>query len=473
MRTIGPEDFALHPRLAADTLPVGDLPLCRVLLMGDARFPWLILVPRRPGLREFGDLPAEERAALMEEICTASRALQDETGAEKMNVGALGNAVAQLHIHVVARSSGDAAWPGPVWGSGAAEPYRSGLDEALADRLAAAFGFRRGGPAGRTPETAAFARSRMTPSDFAKSAATLGFAHNALDRLANRRDDDAFQAETAASPAARTVAVIGDTVAVKRDAAGAMDLWFGFDAAAEIGPLGQRVFLGLDARGPAYAVQVEAEGEDPLAGRDGLAAFNLRQVAADGSVAATDLGALAEGKSMLSWHATHRFCGRCGSETASSPSGWKRLCPACGAHHFPRTDPVVIMLAVDGDRCLLGRQPRFPAGMYSCLAGFLEPGETIEDAVRREIGEEAGIACGAVSYLGCQPWPFPSSLMIGCVAEAASTEIAIDREELEDARWFSRDEVRAMLDGRHPDGLTCPMPMAIAHHIVLAWVGEG
>ena len=311
----------------------------------------------------------------------------------------------------------------------------------------------------------------MTPSDFAKSSATLGFAHNALDRLANRRDDDAFQAELAGSPEARTLVVIGESVVVRRGEEGAAGLWFDFDAAAEIGRAEQRVFLGVDARGPAFAVQVAAEGEDPLAGRDGFALFNLRQVAAEGSVAAPDLGALAEGKSMLSWHAAHRFCGRCGAETASTASGWKRVCPACGAQHFPRTDPVVIMLAVDGDRCLLGRQPRFPAGMYSCLAGFLEPGETIEDAVRREIGEEAGIACGAVTYLGCQPWPFPSSLMIGCLVEAASTEIAIDREELEDARWFTRDEVRAMLEARHPDGLTCPMPMAIAHHIVLAWAG--
>ena len=310
----------------------------------------------------------------------------------------------------------------------------------------------------------------MTPSDFAKSSATLGFAHNGLDRLANRRDDAAFQAEVAASAAARTLVVVGEAAVTRRGPDGASELWFGFDEAASLGRSGQRVFLGADARGPAFAVAVEAE--DPLAGREDLSLSNLRQVAADGSVAAADLGALAEGKSMLSWHAAHRFCGRCGVGTASSASGWRRECPGCGAHHFPRTDPVVIMLAVDGDRCLLGRQPRFPAGMYSCLAGFLEPGETIEDAVRREIGEEAGIACGAVTYLGCQPWPFPSSLMIGCLVEATTAEITTDQDELEDARWFARDEVRAMLDGRHPEGLTCPMPMAIAHHIVLAWAGE-
>ena len=135
-------DFALHPRLAADTLPVGDLPLCRVLLMHDARFPWLILVPRRPDLREITDLPAEERALLMEEIAAASRALQAETGADKLNVGALGNVVAQLHIHVVARFAADAAWPGPVWGSGTATRYPAGAAEALAGRIAALLGFR-------------------------------------------------------------------------------------------------------------------------------------------------------------------------------------------------------------------------------------------------------------------------------------------------------------------------------------------
>ncbi|RYB01855.1 NAD(+) diphosphatase [Lichenibacterium ramalinae] len=312
----------------------------------------------------------------------------------------------------------------------------------------------------------------MTPADFAKSSASLGFAHNALDRLANRRDDEDFQRDAATAPGARTLAVLGESVAVKRGAGSALDLWFGFGEAEALGRTGQRVFLGTDARGPAFAVQVESETEAPLAAQDGLELLNLRQVAAEGGVAPDDVGALAEGKSLLSWHASHRFCGRCGTATESSTSGWKRICLQCGLHHFPRTDPVVIMLAVDGERCLLGRQPRFPAGMYSCLAGFLEPGETIEEAVRREIGEEAGIRCGAVTYLGCQPWPFPSSLMIGCVVEAASTEITIDRDELEDARWFTRDAVRAMLDGRHPEGLTCPMPMAIAHHIVLAWAGD-
>ena len=182
------------------------------------------------------------------------------------------------------------------------------------------------------------------------------------------------------------------------------------------------------------------------------------------------VGILGQAKAVLHWHNTHRFCGRCGAKTAPVNAGWRRDCGTCSAQHFPRTDPVVIMLVVDGERALLGRQPRFPQGMYSCLAGFLESGETLEAAVRREIFEEAGLQTGEVRYLTSQPWPFPASLMIGCIATATTTEITIDAQELEDARWFSRDECRALLAGTHEAGLTSPQPMAIAHHILKAWV---
>ena len=313
----------------------------------------------------------------------------------------------------------------------------------------------------------------MTPTAFARSSASLGFVHNKLDRQANRRDDEAYIATLAALPSARTLGVIGETVVLKRTAtAGARegrDPWFGLNEAGRLGRSRERAFLGEDTRGPVFATLIDTEAETLLADHAELAVANLRQVAVDGSVPADDLGPLAEGKALLFWHAHHRFCSNCSMPTVASAGGWRRECASCGTHHFPRTDPVVIMLAIDGERCLLGRQPRFPAGMYSCLAGFLEPGETIEAAVRREIAEEAGIATGVVTYLGSQPWPFPASLMIGCVVEAASTEITVDREELEDARWFTRDEVKAMLAGRHPEGITCPFPMAIAHHIVLAW----
>jgi NAD+ diphosphatase len=154
-------------------------------------------------------------------------------------------------------------------------------------------------------------------------------------------------------------------------------------------------------------------------------------------------------------------------------AGWKRECPNCKVEHFPRTDPVVIMLAIDGDKCLLGRAGRFATNMWSCLAGFVEPGESMEDAARRETLEEAGIVCGDVKYFRSQPWPFPMSLMIGCHARATSSNITVDREELEDARWFTRDETALMFVGQHPEGISIPPPIAIAHHIIRAWVEQG
>jgi NAD+ diphosphatase len=181
---------------------------------------------------------------------------------------------------------------------------------------------------------------------------------------------------------------------------------------------------------------------------------------------------LGTAKALMHWHARRTFCSNCSARLVVTAGGWRRECPNCKMHHFPRTDPVVIMLAIDGDACLLGRQPRFPKGMYSALAGFLEPGETIEQAVRREIHEEAGVACGAVRYFASQPWPFPSSIMIGCFAKADGRALAVDKVELEDARWFSRHETRALLEKRHPDGLLAPIPMAIAHHLLKWWAFE-
>ena len=153
--------------------------------------------------------------------------------------------------------------------------------------------------------------------------------------------------------------------------------------------------------------------------------------------------------------------------------GWKRECGSCKAEHFPRTDPVVIMFVSLGDKALLGRQKQFMPGMYSCLAGFVEAAETIEDAVRREIFEESGIRCTDVSYYMTQPWPYPSSLMIGCAARALNEDIVVDRTELEDARWFDRAEVALMHRREHPDGLFAAHPFAIAHHLIGRWVHGG
>ena len=165
----------------------------------------------------------------------------------------------------------------------------------------------------------------------------------------------------------------------------------------------------------------------------------------------------------------HRFCANCGARTVVAHAGFRRDCPACETQHFPRTDPVVIMLVTRGTSACSAGRPGFRPRTYSCLAGFLEPGETVEDAVRRETFEEAGIRVGAVRYLASQPWPFPSSLMIGCEGEAESDEIVIDKTELEDVRWFSRDDVRQMLDGTHAE-FAAPSPIAIAHHLLREWM---
>jgi NAD+ diphosphatase len=215
---------------------------------------------------------------------------------------------------------------------------------------------------------------------------------------------------------------------------------------------------------------IDPEAADPLRSRSDLLVTDLRSLATGALVAPEHLPPLAEAKSLLGWHRRHRFCSNCGAPTRLVQAGWRRDCAACGAEHFPRTDPVVIMLAIHDERCLLGRQSRFAKGMWSCLAGFVEPGETIEDAVRRETLEEAGIRCGRVAYFASQPWPFPMSLMIGCHAQALTTDLKVDRSELEDARWFAREEVAAMVLRKHPDGLTATHPFAIAHHIIRAWL---
>ena len=177
---------------------------------------------------------------------------------------------------------------------------------------------------------------------------------------------------------------------------------------------------------------------------------------------------IAVGRALHGWHAAHRFCANCGTPSVSELSGWQRKCPNCATQHFPRTDPVVIMAITRGDRLLLGRGTSWPERMYSLLAGFVEPGETIEAAVRRETFEESGIRVGAVGYVASQPWPFPMSLMFGCVGEALDDTITIDPAELADGRWVSRTEVNDILLGRHPD-IAAPRPGAIAGALIAAW----
>ena len=303
-----------------------------------------------------------------------------------------------------------------------------------------------------------------------KAPETLAFAHCTLDRAAHRREDAAFLEDAFNARSGRSYAVCGDHVVLRDERP--LDPLF---AAADLPEWGlrERVFLGLDGEAARFATLYDPAASEALAAIMGVALVPLRQAAIERLLSSEHLSALATGKALLHWHATHRFCAACGAPSNLVHGGWRRDCPACNAQHFPRTDPVVIMLAVDGDRCILGRQARFPPGNYSCLAGFCEPGETMEDAVRREILEESGIRTGRVRYLATQPWPFPASLMIGALAEATSETIVRDETELEDVRWFSRAEVVTMLRGEHPGGLRTPASFAIARHIIKAWAEGG
>ncbi len=299
----------------------------------------------------------------------------------------------------------------------------------------------------------------------------LGYAASSIERATERRADAAALAALENERHARAYLVAGEQVILKNTAAVA-DPLFTFPEARALGRATEIVFLGLCGSAPRFAIGFEPPVAETLKMRDEFVLTDLRSIAVGGLVEADHLAALAEGKALLNWHGRHRFCSTCGAATMVVEGGWRRDCPSCKAQHFPRTDPVVIMLAVEGERCVLGRSYRFQAGMWSCLAGFVEPGEAIEDGVRRETREEAGIICGRVRYFASQPWPFPTSLMIGCHAEALSHDIVVDRSELDDARWFEREEVASMLLRCHPDGLTTPPSMAIAYHIIRAWVEE-
>jgi NAD+ diphosphatase len=300
----------------------------------------------------------------------------------------------------------------------------------------------------------------------------LGYIASALDRAAAFRTDDAALAKFSAHERAGVYVIGGELVVLKNSGEQCNPLFSAAEARA-LGAAPMNIFLGLLHDAPRFGISLDPQAVEPLKARDDLKVTDLRTIAVQGLVDARHLPPLAEAKAMLSWHARHRFCPNCGAPTNVVQAGWRRDCPSCGAEHFPRTDPVVIMLAISGERCVLGRSRRFAPTMWSCLAGFAEPGESIEEAVRREVLEEAGIACGRVTYFASQPWPFPSSIMIGCHAQALSETLIIDREELEDARWFDRDELALMLKRQHPQGLTTPPPVAIAHHIIRRFVEDG
>jgi len=294
------------------------------------------------------------------------------------------------------------------------------------------------------------------------------FAGNPLDRVSERRRDSAWVGELLDDPAARLLP-LRDLRPLTR---GSDKIELDWQTVAPwrelIGGGATLIFLGLGDGCPHFAIDA---GAADIAGadREPIDARSLAPLLPSGEAAI-----LAEARSLIDWHARHRFCAQCGSPTRVESAGWVRRCPECKASHYPRSDPVTIMLAVRGDYGLLGRNRRRPGGRFSCLAGFMEPGETLEECVRREVHEESGIRVGRVKYLACQPWPFPSSLMMGFLCEAISEQITVDPEELAEARWFHRDEIRAMVARAasgpdDPTQLSLPGPVAIAHHICRRW----
>ena len=230
---------------------------------------------------------------------------------------------------------------------------------------------------------------------------------------------------------------------------------------------GISVFLGLDGTQPLFAVDVAGETEPSLEG----GAFSEMRTSAF-VLPARDTAIAGQAKALIDWHRRHGFCPNCGAPTDLCDGGYRRLCPDCAAEHFPRTDPVVIMLPVFEDVCLVGRNARFVGGLYSAFAGFVEPGEGMEDAVRRELREEAGLRVGAVTYHASQPWPFPSSLMLGCYAQALDHDFKIDGNEIADARWLTKDEVRKRLAKEIENEMTLPASIAIAHHLIKDWAKD-
>ncbi|HGG65933.1 MAG TPA: NAD(+) diphosphatase [Rhodobacteraceae bacterium] len=315
-----------------------------------------------------------------------------------------------------------------------------------------------------------------------RNSESVTFGGSGLDRAAELRGDDAKLVALWADKAARVLVLWRGKVLVDGAALVRLPVDHAVFADASAGWL----FLGMDQGAPVFARDIsgwEPEGLDQAemaqfidpsqqqhpALPAGQVFVELRSVMAQ--LSPRDAELIASAKSLFDWHRTHRFCSACGVESDMTMAGWQRDCPSCDRKHFPRTDPVVIMLITHGNSVLMGRSPHWPEGMYSLLAGFVEPGETIEGAVRREVFEEAGIKVGAVDYLASQPWPYPSSLMVGCKGEALSRDITIDPVEIEHALWLTREEMLEVHAGTHP--VIKPARVgAIAHFLVQHWLAD-
>ena len=319
-----------------------------------------------------------------------------------------------------------------------------------------------------------------------KLAETVTFGGSGLDRAALLRGDEAALAAALEDGRGSVLPLWRGKPLMEDHEDGHRLVWLPGGHPMLADAPGERLFLGEDDGALRFAADIsrwDPQGLD-AASLDTFADDSLQthpaaartQVFRELRLAMTLLNArdaelAATAKAMLGWHRSHRFCARCGTENRMSQAGWQRVCPDCGASHFPRTDPVVIMLITQGNDLLVGRSPGWPEGMYSLLAGFVEPGETMEAAVRREVAEETSVRVGQVDYLASQPWPYPSSLMFGCRGEALSREISIDPVELEDALWISREDLADALAGRHPTLLPARKG-AIAQFLMENWLAD-
>lgn len=301
---------------------------------------------------------------------------------------------------------------------------------------------------------------------------TLGPAQS-LDRLANRRGDALFLAQLMRAPDTRYLVLVAGKPVIRSNAdrSEARLAWLRREELATVAAIEQQAVL-LGATEGDGAGRFAIALEEPLAA--GLPhlqpAVDLRSLAMQGVLPSDELSLAGQAKALYHWHEDNRYCGSCGTHTEPADGGWKRQCRECGRVFFPRLDPVVIMLVSDGARCVLAHEPRFPERMFSTLAGFVEPGEDIAHAVKRETREEVGLEVTEVRFHAAQPWPFPHALMLGCFARAQPAELTIDRAEISVARWFTRAEAAAMLAGHHPDGLWVPGPQAIAHWLIRAFI---
>jgi NAD+ diphosphatase len=303
----------------------------------------------------------------------------------------------------------------------------------------------------------------------------FAFAGNPLDRASEKRGDAAWLAAARADPVSRVLPLwkLQPLLLGPDGPTEATELGFiGGELAGGLGaPDATEVFLGLEGATAYFARDISALADPLAAALAGLGHFRDARAAA-ALLPLHQVAIMGQAKALIDWHKRHGFCSQCGAATFVSEGGYRRICPSCQGEHFPRTDPVVIMLVTAGDSCLLGRNKRFAGGHYSTLAGFIEPGETIEEAVRREVFEEVGVRVGHVRYFATQPWPFPFSLMIGCFAEANTHYVSVDGNEILTARWFDRETIRRLITGETNE-ISLPRREAIAFHLIRTWAEGG